>query len=92
MVAKREPLVISGRVRDPGGDPVKEARVYFTEGPVSFPDIAALTDDEGRFSLTAPAPGTYILECRAEGFAPKETAVTVPPSGQILDVRVSKVT
>ncbi len=91
MAAERQPFVISGRVRDPSGHPIGEARVYFTEGPAAFPDIAAVTDDEGRFSVTAPAPGTYILECRAEGFAPKETAVTVPPSGQMLDVRIGKV-
>ena len=38
------PTTIAGVVVDPRGNPVEEARVYFVEGPVPLPDIAALTD------------------------------------------------
>jgi hypothetical protein len=72
---ERVPLLISGVVRDPAGNPVPEARVYFTSGPVPLPEIAALTDAGGQFTLSVPAAGTYGLECNADGFASE--AVTV---------------
>jgi len=71
--------VIIGVVRDPQGRPVAQARVYFTDGPVPLPEIAALTDSAGAFSLTAPAPGTYRIECQVDGFAP--AAITVSVAG-----------
>jgi hypothetical protein len=36
--------------------------------------VALLTDDQGRFTLYAPAPGHYEVACHAEGLEP----VTVP--------------
>ena len=53
--------LIEGTVVDAQGEPVAGARVYFVEGPVPLPDIAGVTDAEGRFTLTAPAPGNYTL-------------------------------
>lgn len=61
------PPVVAGVVVDARGNPVEGARVYFVEGPVPLPDIAALTDDSGRFALSAPVPGTYQLGVAAEG-------------------------
>jgi len=72
-------VVISGVVRSADGDPVQHARVYFTGGPVALPDIAALTDAEGSFTLSAPDAGTYRIECVAEGFAPAEATLDVAP-------------
>lgn len=60
--------LIHGVVRGAGGEPVPEARAFFVSGPEPFPDIAAVTDGEGRFTLSAPSRGTYTLECVAEGF------------------------
>jgi Carboxypeptidase regulatory-like domain len=74
---------ISGIVRDSHGNPVAQARVYFTGGPEPWPDIAALTDNNGAFSLPAPSPGTYTIECVAEGFAPVTAAVTVMGSQEV---------
>lgn len=62
--------IISGTVLDPDGQPVADARVYFLEGPVPLPDVAVLTDRNGEFTLTAPAPGTYKIGCTANGFEP----------------------
>ena len=70
--------VISGVVRDSNGNPIAQARVYFTNGPVPLPDIAALTNKNGAFSLSAPVAGSYTIACAAEGFAP--TVVTVAVS------------
>ena len=71
---------ISGVVRDSRGQPVAGARVSFAEGPVPLPDIAALTGDDGSFVLSAPAPGTYRIDCYADGFAPEHTSVTTRPA------------
>ncbi|MFF7729781.1 carboxypeptidase-like regulatory domain-containing protein [Streptomyces sp. NPDC008001] len=59
--------VIRGTVRDAAGAPVPGARVAFAGGPGPLPDVAAVTDGEGRFALTAPAAGTYTLVCRGDG-------------------------
>jgi hypothetical protein len=65
---------------DEEGNPVAEASVYFVEGPVPLPDIAALTDSSGRFALSAPVSGTYQLEVASEGpvgFVKEATTVEV---------------
>ena len=71
------PAVIFGRVLDSGGKPLANARVYFTQGPVPLPEIATLTDDSGAFSLTAPAPGKYVLEGAADGYANSSATVNI---------------
>jgi hypothetical protein len=71
------PGVIAGTVHDARGIPIADARVYFIEGPEPLPEIAALTDAKGTFSLTAPQEGRYTVQGRADGFAPKSVAVEV---------------
>jgi hypothetical protein len=61
------PAEIAGMVVDAGGNPVEGARVYFVEGPVSLPNIAALTDSGGHFALSAPVSGTYVIGVASEG-------------------------
>jgi hypothetical protein len=77
MAAK--PQTIAGVVRDQRGRFVSQARVYLKAGPVSLPDIAALTNDRGELSLPAPAPGNYELACSADGFATALVKVAVKP-------------
>ena len=85
-------MLIHGTVTDASGTPVEWASVWFAAGAQATPDIAALTDAAGRFTLTAPGPGAYRIGCRAEGYEPIEVAVdvgtedidvtiTVPPAG-----------
>jgi hypothetical protein len=57
---------ITGVVRDTSGAPVTGAHVLFSDGPRPLPDIAAVTDAEGRFSLGAPTAGEYTLLCRTD--------------------------
>jgi hypothetical protein len=83
----RNQSVISGTVRDHKGQPVADARVYFLAGPVSLPDIAALTDMSGKFSLSAPAAGAYEIQCTAAGVAPTTLTVHVT-SGQDAQVDI----
>ncbi|GAA0484126.1 carboxypeptidase-like regulatory domain-containing protein [Streptomyces sp. NPDC046215] len=84
--------VISGVVRDAAGDPVAGARVAFTDGPRPLPDIAALTDGEGHFSLAAPAEGTYTLACRTDdGTASAAVHITgrgLRPAGAVVELRL----
>jgi hypothetical protein len=75
----RHQNVIYGTVRDSRGNPVPQARVYFTAAPVSLPDIAALTDTGGAFSLAVPSEGTYQIESAADGFTPTSVTVDVTP-------------
>ena len=84
-----QPSVIFGTVRDPDGNPVAAARVYFTDSPFAMPDIAALTDERGKFSLSVPADGTYGLGCNADGFDPQSATVSVAGEPKIeIDIKL----
>ena len=65
--------VVRGQVLGPDGAPVGGARVVITGAPVPVPEIAAVTDGEGRFSIAVPAAGRYTLEARADA-VPNGTA------------------
>ncbi len=81
---------ILGTVTGPDGARIAEAAVYFLEGPVPLPDIAQLTDGEGRFQLTAPAPGTYRIGVRAPDLEPAEVAVEVRGEPEVaVEVRLA---
>jgi hypothetical protein len=83
-------MVLAGVVRGPAGEPVPLARVYVAGGPVPVPDIAALTDAEGRFTMSLPAPGAYELGCAAEGYAPSSTTVEVTGERELeLELRLA---
>jgi hypothetical protein len=69
--------VITGTVLDQSGHPVAGARVSFVEGPVPLADIAALTAEDGTFSLTAPVAGIYRIACHGDGFRSQSGTVTV---------------
>jgi len=69
--------MIQGEVVDASGRPVPNARVMVLTGPGSFPDIALLTDDEGRFTLGLPGRGGYELGVQADGYEPSRVAVQV---------------
>ena len=79
----RSPTVISGVVRGSDGKPVSNARVYFTAGPVPLPEIAAVTDSRGEFSLTAPAPGEYVIESADDKFGSRSSKVKVKGGEQV---------
>jgi hypothetical protein len=73
---------VSGVVRDASGAPVAGARAFFSAGPGPFPDIAALTDEGGRFILSAPSPGTWEVTCADEGGRTCAATVEVAPGGE----------
>jgi hypothetical protein len=80
------PPEIAGVVVDAEGNPVEEARVYFVEGPVPLPDIAALTDSSGRFALSVPTSGTYQLGIASEGPAGLLHETTTVEVGEVRSV------
>ena len=85
------PSVISGLVRGPHGKPVPNARVYFTAGPVPLPEIAALTDSSGGFSLTAPVPGEYVIQAAADAFNAQSATIRVKGGEAVhLDLQLKK--
>jgi len=77
MPKENEGSVISGVVRNADDQPVGDARVYFTEAPMPLPDIAALTNDKGEYSLSAPASGKYKITCTAGDYAPLTHKVNI---------------
>lgn len=70
-------MLIRGTVVDVTGAFVEWAAVWFAAGDFPTTDIAALTDANGAFTLTAPAAGRYRIGCRAEGYEPVEVGVEV---------------
>jgi hypothetical protein len=70
-------MLIHGVLIDEHEAPIPWASVLFTEAPVPLPDVAAMTDDHGGFTLTAPAPGRYRLRCQAPDHEPAELTVDV---------------
>lgn len=72
-----QPALITGDVVQSGGQPIVGARVLFVDAPVAVPDIAALTDAAGRFTLAAARAGTYTIEIVAEGFQGQRVSVAV---------------
>jgi Carboxypeptidase regulatory-like domain len=79
------PGIIAGVVSDRDGRAVPAARISFLAGPAALPDIAALTDSRGAFTLSAPVPGNYTIQCVADGHAPQSINVSIG-SGQRVEV------
>jgi len=90
-VTNMTPTPIFGIVRDEAGRPVANARASFVSGPGNLPDVAMLTDAAGKFSLTAPGAGEFVLQIYADGFQAKEISVSVRSGEQKnVEVRLSK--
>jgi Carboxypeptidase regulatory-like domain len=79
---------IEGRAHLLDDSPVIEARVFFTTSPMPLPDIATLTDDDGRFALYAPAPGRYEVVCHADGHDPTTVPIDVDGVSESVEVDV----
>ncbi len=69
------PLVVSGMVLDiHSGNPVNTASVVLV-GEDGEPAAVSISNREGRFRLTAPAPGRYRLSLTRLSFQPGETGM-----------------
>jgi hypothetical protein len=83
-------MEILGRVTDSEGEPVRDAVVLIVSATASHPDIAALTDEQGKYRLTGLAPGTYRVGVNAEARPPSSSEVHLnSEEGAQLDFRLS---
>lgn len=85
-----QPHTISGRVQEANGQPAIGARIYFLNAPVAVADMAIVTDQNGRFTLPAPASGTYQVGCTADGFAPAAVTVEVSDKDVQVEIKVQR--
>lgn len=77
---------VHGLVVDAKGHPVAQARVGWVDGPVALPEVMALTDAQGRFTLSAPAPGAYRLQCGSDAHGERQLSVKVGGAAKALRV------
>ena len=83
------PAVIEGVVADSAGRGIGHASVYVVSAPVEMPDVAARTDENGRFRLSAPAPGDYRLAATAAGFTTASVPVTVDAASEAAAIAIT---
>jgi hypothetical protein len=50
---------IEGIVTDPEGNPLAELRVFIVSGTTSFPEIYAITNEEGRYAIGSVPQGKF---------------------------------
>lgn len=81
-------LQVSGTVFDRAGRPAGGATVMWLAGPVPLPEVALLTQADGRFVMSAPVPGHYTLACRRDPDGAAKAEVTVGPQGAQVTVRL----
>jgi hypothetical protein len=76
-VAAAQPGSLSGRVRAPGGVPLKGAQAIIDDS------ITVVADDSGKFLIAPLAKGVLILRVRAIGFGPVQNLFHVDPGQRV---------
>jgi outer membrane receptor protein involved in Fe transport len=71
---------LSGTVRDGSGGAIERAEVMLMTPELTVVTVTR-TDAQGKFTIEAPAPGTYLLVTRAASFGETRQAVVVRASG-----------
>ena len=69
--------LLRAKIQDPDGRPIANARLFIESGPEPFPDIAALSNDQGEVFMSLPSAGRYGLVCAIEGFGVSHVIVLV---------------
>lgn len=64
-----------------------EAAVYVVSAPMSMPDIAQLTDENGQFTMSVPRLGRYTLGFRCEAWGSTQTDIEVS-SEELVSIEV----
>jgi carboxypeptidase family protein len=75
----------TGRVVDIDGTPVPLASVVIVAGSVPMPELALLTDEDGRFRLRLPR-GRFTLRAHAPGASGEARVDATGAGGEILIV------
>ena len=84
--SERRP-VIAGTAASATG-PIAMARVSIESSPRPLPDISALTDEHGRFTLGTAGPGHYTVAVHAEGFEVARVECDVDVEDRQIDVEL----
>ncbi len=82
--------LISGRVVDADGKPVAWARVMFARSPVPLPDVALMTGEDGSFTLSVPANGSYDILTMSDEQGQSTTTVDVTGDRHDVEVHLGK--
>jgi hypothetical protein len=81
--------VIRGTVNAEGaGAPLRGAVVTLLDARGNPVDRRVLTDNDGAFAMRAPSPGSWMVEARAIGYAPRRTAARPVAAGETVVERV----
>lgn len=87
-VARMQHGSVDGHViRAATGEPVEDAAITIVKGAGSAPDIAPLTDEQGRFRLDSLPTGDWTLRALAPGGATGDATVRVLP-GRIVGLTI----
>jgi iron complex outermembrane receptor protein len=88
--ARRQGATLSGRVTDPQGAGVEGAHVTLYERARTQLRLSTVTDASGAYRFERLAPGEYLLETEARGFAPgaAQTVTLAREASSTLDVRL----
>jgi hypothetical protein len=83
--------LVSGKVVDGQGRPVAGARVFFSRGPGTIPDVALVTGDDGSYTMAAPMDGQYEITTFADEHGSVTAAVDVKGDAEHrVELRVGK--
>ena len=64
--------------------------MYIVSAPGHFQDIAQLTDDQGRFTISASIPGHYSVGVRSDEWGSAQADVKIIDDGSVaLEVRLN---
>lgn len=66
---------IEGVVSDTHNRPLEGATVVIVQGTASYPEIAAVTNEKGQFSLGSLEKGTYTVQATYKGKTEKQEVV-----------------
>jgi hypothetical protein len=77
--------VLRGTVSSEGtGAPLRGAVVTLLDARGNAADRRVLTDQDGAFAMRAPSPGTWMLEARAIGYAPRRSTARPVAAGETI--------
>ena len=69
---------LHGQVVDVAGDAVADATVFVTSAPEPVPDIAAISDADGRFAFDSLPAGAYRIKAIGPDGGAGESEATLP--------------
>jgi protocatechuate 3,4-dioxygenase beta subunit len=81
---------ISGRVVDADGRAVGGARVMVSEAPGPVPDMAMLTDADGRFVIGAARPGRYTIAAISDVASGEHSVSVAADAVEGVELRLSR--